>query len=147
MRACVCVCKCIYIWITLLHSRNEHNMINQLYFSKIKKISTSYLSVDKLRHEGLLWWLSGQESPHQCGRLELDPWSRKIPHAVQQLSPLAVTIVPVLQSLGTPTAEPTCHHCWSLVPLSLCSTTREATAGSLHSAMTSNSCLLREKPV
>ena len=31
----VCVCVCVCIWITLLYSRNEYNIVNQLYFSKI----------------------------------------------------------------------------------------------------------------
>ena len=35
---------------------------------------------------GLPWWLSGEESTCQCRRHWFDPWSRKIPHAVEQLS-------------------------------------------------------------
>ena len=27
---CVCVCVCVYKWITLLYSRNEHNIVYQL---------------------------------------------------------------------------------------------------------------------
>ena len=34
----------------------------------------------------LPWWLSGKEYTRQCGRHGFDPWSRKAPHAVQQLS-------------------------------------------------------------
>ena len=29
----------IYNWITLPHSRNQHNIVNQLYFNKILKIN------------------------------------------------------------------------------------------------------------
>ena len=36
---------------------------------------------------GLLSWLSGKESTHQCRRLVFDPWSGKIPRAAEQLSP------------------------------------------------------------
>ena len=50
---------------------------------------------------GLPWWLSGKESTCQCRRHGSDPWSRKIPHATEQLSPQATTTEPVLQSLGT----------------------------------------------
>ena len=33
-----CYQKCgLYHWVTWLHSRNEHNAVNQLYFSKKKK--------------------------------------------------------------------------------------------------------------
>ena len=45
---------------------------------------------------GLPWWLSGEDSAGQCRRHGFDPWSRKIPHAVEQLSPCAKTIEPVL---------------------------------------------------
>ena len=31
--ACVCVCVHINGWVTLLHSRNWHNIVNQLYFN------------------------------------------------------------------------------------------------------------------
>ena len=33
------------------------------------------------------WWLSGKESACQCRGHGFDPWSRKIPRAVEQLSP------------------------------------------------------------
>ena len=36
---------------------------------------------------GLPWWLRGKESACQCRRHGFDPWSGKIPHAVEQLSP------------------------------------------------------------
>ena len=35
-----------------------------------------------------------------------NPWSRKIPHASEQLNLFTVTIEPVLWSLGIATAEP-----------------------------------------
>ena len=35
---------------------------------------------------GLPWWLSGRESTCQCRIHGLDPWSRKIPHAMEQLT-------------------------------------------------------------
>ena len=43
---------------------------------------------------GLLapWWLSGKESAYQCRRYRFDSWSRKIPHATEQLSPCTTTI-------------------------------------------------------
>ena len=34
----------------------------------------------------LPWWLGGKESACQCRRHRFDPWSRKIPHALEQLS-------------------------------------------------------------
>ena len=43
---------------------------------------------------GLPWWSNGWESTGQCRGHGLDPWSRKIPHAIGQLSPQATTIEP-----------------------------------------------------
>lgn len=33
---------CIYYWVTLIYNRNYHNIGNQLYFDKIKKIKYKY---------------------------------------------------------------------------------------------------------
>ena len=41
-------------------------------------------------------WLSSKESTCQFGRHGFDPWSRKTPHAVEQLSLCATTAEPVL---------------------------------------------------
>ena len=62
-----------------------------------------------------------------AGDTGLEPWSGKIPHAVEQLSPCAATTEPVLWSLWATTTEPTCHNYWSPRTYNLCST-REATA-------------------
>ena len=40
---------------------------------------------------GLPWWCSGWESTCQCRGHGFEPWSRKIPHATEQLSPCATT--------------------------------------------------------
>ena len=42
----------------------------------------------------LSWWLSGKESACQYRRCGFDPWSRKIPPAVEQLRPCTTTIDP-----------------------------------------------------
>ena len=63
---------------------------------------------------GLPWWLSGKESACQCGRHGFNPWSRKIPHAMEQLSLWAPTTEPALQSSGATTTGPLCCHCWNL---------------------------------
>ena len=41
-------------------------------------------------------FLGVRESACQCGRLRFGPWARKIPQAMEQLSPGATTIKPVL---------------------------------------------------
>ena len=38
----------------------------------------------------LPWWFCGNESACQCRRQVFDPWSRRLPHAAEQLS-LCVT--------------------------------------------------------
>ena len=47
---------------------------------------------------GLPWWLHGKESACwcQCRRHKFDPWSGKMPHAMEQLNPWAATTEPVL---------------------------------------------------
>ena len=54
---------------------------------------------------GLSWWLSGKEPTRRCRRHRFDPWSGKIPHAVEQLSPRATTTETVLESPGTTASE------------------------------------------
>ena len=54
---------------------------------------------------GLPWCLSGRESACQYKRRGLDPWSGKVPHAAEQLSPCATAIEPLLWSPRTATPE------------------------------------------
>ena len=43
--------KNIYLfnWVTLLYSRNEHNIVRQLYVNKIKKIFHHWIVYEPLR--------------------------------------------------------------------------------------------------
>ena len=43
---------------------------------------------------GLPWWHSGWESAYQCRGHGFEPWSGKIPHAVEQLGPWAIITEP-----------------------------------------------------
>ena len=52
----------------------------------LKPISKGFL--------GLPWWRSGRESAYQCRGHGVKPWSGKIPHAAEQLSPCATTTEP-----------------------------------------------------
>ena len=54
---------------------------------------------------GFHWWLSGKESNWQCRRLVFDPWSRKTPHAMEQLNLCATTREPVFRSPCFTTTE------------------------------------------
>ena len=58
--------------------------------------------------------------------LPIDPWSGKIPHTTEQLSPCATTTEPALQSPGPANHWAHALTCQSLCALSLCSATREA---------------------
>ena len=49
---------------------------------------------NKTKGLGLSWWSSGEESACQCRRHKCDPWFRKIPRAVEQISPCATTTKP-----------------------------------------------------
>ena len=40
----------------------------------------------KEKQPGLPWWLSGKETACQCRRQRSGPWSRKIPHPMEQQS-------------------------------------------------------------
>ena len=60
--------------------------INQKVISTFK----SYYLRNTFRR--LLWWLSGEKSTCQCGRLQFNPWSRKIPQTSEQLSPSVTTL-------------------------------------------------------
>ena len=51
------------------------------------------------------WYLSGKESICQCRGHRFNLWSRKIPQAVDQLSPYATTPKPVLCSPCDATTE------------------------------------------
>ena len=62
----------------------------------------------------LALWLSGKESACQCRRRGFDPWSRKIPHAVEKLSLCATAIEPVLWSPGATATGLMCCSSWSL---------------------------------
>ena len=71
-----------------------------LYFNKFY--------FQKIIQKGLSQRLSGKEPACQCRRHEFKPWSRKIPHAEEQLGPRATTVKHMLQRLGATTTEPTC---------------------------------------
>ena len=56
-------------------------------------------------HMGLPWWRSGWESACQCRGHGFEPWSRRLPHATEQLGLCTPTTEPVLWSLQATTTE------------------------------------------
>ena len=67
----------------------KHNLprLNQEEIENINRpiTSTEIEPVIKNLPTGLPWWRSGRESACQCRGHGLEPWSGKIPHAVEQL--------------------------------------------------------------
>ena len=82
---------------------------------RIPSLTTTLYWTLSVAKEGLPWWFTVEEFACQCRGYGFNPWSGKIPHAMEQLSPCATT------------TEPTCSNFWSLCSSSLCSATREAT--------------------
>ena len=71
---------------TLLHCWWECKLIQPLW-------RTVWKLLKKLKI-GLPWWHSGWESAYQCRGHGFEPWSGKIPHAAEQLSPWATITEP-----------------------------------------------------
>ena len=105
-----------------------------------QKQKFTYCMIPFIRNiQGLPWWRSGQESTCQCRGHGFEPWSGKIPHAVEQLSPCATTTEPALWSPRATTTEPACHNYWRPCAKSPCSATRqETTMRSPRTAMKSS---------
>ena len=92
---CYCISTSRYL------SEGNKNNILKRYMHHHVHCSIIYNSQDKCPLMGLPWWRSGWESTCQCRGHGFKPWSRKIPHATEQLSPC------------TTTTEPTCCNYWS----------------------------------
>ena len=54
---------------------------------------------------GLPWWLRGKEPACQCRGHRFDPWSRRIPPALERQSPCTTAVEHVLWSRGATAAE------------------------------------------
>ena len=72
-------------------------------------------------HRNQLFKISNMGLPswHSCVKFRghgFEPWSGKIPHAAEQLSPCTTTTEPALYSPWATTTEPTNHNCWAYVP-------------------------------
>ena len=53
----------------------------------VTELAESHVYPVSRKDVGLSQWLSGKESFLECRRHRFNPWSRKIPHATEQLSP------------------------------------------------------------
>ena len=92
-------CYAVSIFIT---SRNVSAA--EFYMKTAQKISFFPYQINS-KAIRLAWRLNGKESACQCRRCGLDPWSRKLPCAMEQLSPCATSTEPVLSSPGAAATE------------------------------------------
>ena len=67
---------------------NEPVHVKEKYARHLLKSTYIYTFIQDLMNR-LPSWLNGEESACQCRRQGFHPWSRRIPHAVEQLSPQA----------------------------------------------------------
>ena len=117
------------MWSHMWNLKNQPNKTNEnnqwLFKWKFKNMTYR-----------LPWWLSGKESTCQCRRHGFNPWSGKIPHAVEKLTPCITT-------------EPTCCNSWSPRTLGPVFHNRRCSAmRNPHTARgAAPSCTTKEKPM
>ena len=120
-----------HMFITAQHYLWYQKIGNNLNVHRLSNCSNTVViwwnSIAKIPSKGLPWWRSGWESACQDRGHGFNPWSGKIPHAVEQLGPCATATDPVLWSPWATTAEPACRNYWGPRAWSPCSTAREAT--------------------
>ena len=80
---CMCVCVCVHVCVCVCVCVRAGGHWQQAVEGG--RVENSYEPME------LPWWLSGKESTCQCIRHGFNPWSGKIPHAMEQLSPSATT--------------------------------------------------------
>ena len=113
-----------------LHSEwdlQPHTFSIELHLRWATLAQGSPSAVKKIKR-GLPWWRSGWESACQCRGHGIEPWSGKIPHAAEQLSPCATTteparLEPVLRNKRGCDTERPAHRDEEWPPLA---TTRES---------------------
>ena len=82
----------------LSHLRSSTYLLLKLKSFPLKlEVAVTIFSIKEFPGLGVPWWLSGKESICQCRRHGLDPWSGKIPHATEQLSPCTTTTACTLE--------------------------------------------------
>ena len=92
------------------------------------KLLPTFDLIFKNYSQGLPWWHSGWESACQCRGQGFEPWSGRIPHAVEQLGPWATAteparLEPVLRNKRARDNERPLHRDEEWPPLA---TTRES---------------------
>ena len=91
-------------------------------------------------HLWLPWWLGGKEPTCQYRRQGFSLWSGKIPHALEQISPCATTIEPVLHGLEAELLSTCSAHYWAHAPESQRSTRGATEMRSPHISVKKRPC-------
>ena len=87
-------CTVLWLFIYTYHTKHFWNLWSQTRYGSLVQEANSYLS-NSFINTGLPWWCSGWESACQCRGHGFEPWSGRIPHAVERLGPWATTTEPV----------------------------------------------------
>ena len=78
------------------HLLNRRCTDGQQAHEKMLNITNRQGNANQNYEIGFPWWRSGWESTCLCRGHGFEPWSRRIPHAAEQLSPCITTAEPVL---------------------------------------------------
>ena len=105
---------------------------------QIPYANTYIWNLKKKKKMGLPWWHSRWESACQCRGHGFEPWSGKIPHAVEQLGPWATTtepacLEPVLCNKRGRDSERPAHHDEEWPPLAATRESPRTEAKTQHS--------------
>lgn len=97
----------------LLTNRETMLMLKSLTIAQARS-SVCISAKEQNMSTRLPWWLSGKDSACQCGRSEFSPWSGRISHVMQRLSPCSqpLTLCSGVQEPGllSPRAATTKAH-------------------------------------
>ena len=85
----------IYVltWIFMAKQNKQTEKPLRYIWTQVRSNKMQTLNIKKITL-GLPWWRSGWESACQCRGHGFEPWSGKIPHAMEQLGPWATTTEP-----------------------------------------------------
>ena len=103
------------IYSSIIFGNKRFLMVQMSTKGKVDICDDLYLAIN-INELGCCGGVVVKNLPVTAGGHGVEPWSGKIPHATEQLSPC------------TTITEPTHHKYWSLCAYSPCSTTREANA-------------------
>ena len=93
------IMKCYLLWLERMlweHiEKGEYSVLEEQEWFSGERMKLKWEETSKQKKLfGLPWWRSGWESACQCRGHGFEPWSGKIPHAMEQLGPWATITEP-----------------------------------------------------